>query len=139
MRRKWELVLIVSMLVAALAVSAGCGNKAKKISPTTTGSEVKIADFAFSPATVTVTAGMEITWINEDSTVHTVTGTDFDSGEIKPVQSYKHTFSSAGTYDYHCSIHPSMKGQVVVTGGGASTETVPKTPTQPTSPATPGY
>ncbi len=134
--KKLLLGTVLCVLVAALLISAGCGKKTKKISPTTTGSEVRIANFAFSPDTITVTAGMEITWINEDSTVHTVTGADFESGEIKPGQSYNHAFSNPGTYDYHCSIHSSMTGQVVVTGSGASTGTVPPPPKPP---ATPGY
>ena len=130
------LVTVLCVLVAALAVFGGCGKKAEKTTPKTTENEVKIANFAFSPDTITVTTGTEITWINEDSTVHTVTGADFESGEIKPGQSFNHTFSSPGTYDYHCSIHSSMTGQVVVTGGGASTGTAPPPPKPP---ATPGY
>jgi len=130
------LVTVLCVLVAALAVFAGCGKKAEKTTPKTTENEIKIANFAFSPDTITVTTGTEITWINEDSTVHTVTGADFESGEIKPGQSFNHTFSSPGTYDYHCSIHSSMTGQVVVTGGGASTGTAPPPPKPP---ATPGY
>lgn len=122
--KKLLLVTVFCVLVAALLVSAGCRKSTKKVSPTTENA-VQIADFAFNPDTITVTAGMEITWTNEDSTVHTVTGADFESGEIKPAQSYNHAFSSPGTYDYHCSIHPSMTGQVVVTGGGKSTETLP--------------
>jgi len=130
------LVTVLCVLVAALLVSAGCGKKARTTTPKTTENAVKIANFAFSPDTITVTTGTKITWINEDSTVHTVTGAGFESGEIKPGQSYNHAFSSPGTYDYHCSIHSSMTGQVIVTGGGASTETVPPPPKPP---ATPGY
>ena len=136
MKRKWALLPMVGIAVAALIFFAGCGKKAEKTTPKTKENAVKIANFAFSPDTITVTAGTEITWINEDSTVHTVTGAGFESGEIKPGQSYNHAFSSPGTYDYHCSIHSSMTGQVVVTGGGASTETVPPPPKPP---ATPGY
>jgi plastocyanin len=140
MRRKWELVLIVSILVAALAVSAGCGKKAKKISPTTTGSEVKIANFAFNPGEITVTLGTEVTWINEDSTVHTVTDTDLDSGEIKPGESFKYTFPAPGTYEYHCSIHPSMTGKVVVSSSGSTGATTPTMPSSPEPPPPPpGY
>jgi len=128
-------VTVLCILIAALLISAGCGKKTKTTTPRTTENAVKIANFTFSPDTVTVTAGMEITWTNEDSTVHTVTGIDFDSGEIKPGQSYKHTFSSPGTYDYVCSIHPSMKGKVIVTGESSSdTE-----PTIPEPPTPPGY
>lgn len=121
--RKPVTAVILCVLVAALMISAGCGKKAEKTTPTTTGNEVRIANFAFSPDTITVKAGTKVTWTNEDSTVHTVSATDFESGEIKPGQSYSRTFSTPGTYDYRCSIHPSMTGKVIVTGGGSSSGT----------------
>ena len=137
--KKLLVVTVLCMLVAALLISAGCGKKAQTTTPKTSTNAVEIVNFAFNPDTITVAAGTEVTWTNNGNTAHTVTGTNFESGEIQPGQSYKHTFSSAGTYDYHCSIHTSMTGQVVVTGGGASTETVPTTPAPTTPSAPPGY
>jgi plastocyanin len=71
---------------------------------------------AFDPATVTISAGESVTWTNEDSAGHTVVA---DNGEFKSDTlgnggSFSFTFDKAGTYPYHCSIHPSMKGTVVV-------------------------
>lgn len=79
--------------------------------------EVFIQGMAFSPATLTVTAGTTVKWTNKDGVTHTVTSdnTLFDSGNVLPNGIYSYTFSTAGTYTYHCSIHTSMKGTVVVT------------------------
>lgn len=77
---------------------------------------VTIKDFSFDPADLTVKVGTVVTWKNGGGTDHTV---DFDdgsisSGKIAPGISATHIFKSAGTFSYHCSIHPRMKGRVVV-------------------------
>lgn len=59
-----------------------------------------------------------VTWTNYDVSAHTVTSTNnmFDSGNINSGESYTHTFTAAGTYQYYCIYHPWMTGTVVVTG-----------------------
>jgi len=76
---------------------------------------VQIKNFAFAPASQTVTAGQTVTWKNDDTTDHTVTADDnsFDSGLLAPGKTFTHTFAAAGTYAYHCVIHPNMTGTVV--------------------------
>lgn len=71
---------------------------------------------AFDPSEIHVKAGSTITWTNTDDTPHTVTADDgsFESGFISPGQSWSHTFSKRGTYSYHCTPHPTMKGTVIV-------------------------
>ncbi len=78
---------------------------------------VSIKDFAFDPPSIDIPAGTTVTWTNQDSTAHTVDGDqgEFESGNLDPGQSYSETFDTPGTYIYHCDIHPSMKGTVVVT------------------------
>lgn len=75
---------------------------------------VMITSFSFQPETVTVAKGATVTWTNQDPMAHTVTGTDFDSGSVGSGQTYSHVFDKAGTYEYHCTIHPSMKGTIIV-------------------------
>lgn len=77
---------------------------------------VSIANFAFNPATITIPALTEVTFTNNDSTVHTVTADDgsFDSGQIAPRKIFRHAFETPGTFGYHCLIHTTMKGGVVV-------------------------
>ena len=80
--------------------------------------KVTIKDFSFSPATITVKKGTTVTWTNQDSTSHTVTsttGTTLNSNTLKPGDTYQVTFNEVGTFDYHCKIHSSMTGSVLVT------------------------
>lgn len=77
---------------------------------------VDIANFAFSPAEMTVAKGATVTWTNRDSVEHTITSGLFDSGNIKNGESFSFAFTQAGAFEYHCSIHPSMKGKITVTG-----------------------
>lgn len=76
--------------------------------------EVSIKDSAFNPKSVTVLKGDTVRWTNLDSTAHTITGSTFDSGTLQEGESYDFPCANAGTYEYHCSIHPSMKGTVIV-------------------------
>jgi plastocyanin len=79
---------------------------------------VTIVDFSFRPSAVFVGPGDSVTWTNEGAAPHTATanGGAFDSGELGPGGSYTYTFDSGGVFPYHCEIHPSMRGMVVVTG-----------------------
>lgn len=97
---------------AATATSSGT---AMAVSITTTGS------FAFSPATITIKVGTTVTWTNNTSVPHTVTSDDnttFDSGLNTPIAAnggtFSFTFTKAGTFAYHCQIHPFMKATVIV-------------------------
>lgn len=87
-------------------------------SPTPTGgpTAVKITSFAFDPANITVTVGTTVTWTNLDSVSHTVTSDTgvFESGTLSHNATFSYTFNSRGTFNYFCSLHPSMKGKVVV-------------------------
>ena len=78
---------------------------------------VSIKNMAFLPASLSVTSGTTVTWVNNDGIAHTVTADDgtFDSGSIAPGNSFTHTFNSVVTVNYHCSIHPMMTGAVTVT------------------------
>jgi len=80
---------------------------------------VRITNFAFAPADITVVAGTTVTWTNEDTTQHDVFAppVGLQSPVLNQNDSYAHTFSSPGTYRYICSIHPFMHGTVVVTSG----------------------
>lgn len=86
---------------------------------------VAIAGFAFDPAAVTVSVGDSVTWTNGDGVGHTATadGGAFDTGTIAGGGSDSVTFSAAGTFAYHCTIHPAMTGTISVqaaSGGGAA-------------------
>ena len=78
--------------------------------------EVEISDFAFSPPSLEVEVGTEVTWANADPTPHTVTaeGGAFDSGTLDPEQGFSTVFEQAGEFRYVCEIHPTMRGVVRV-------------------------
>lgn len=80
---------------------------------------VSIADMSFKPAEISVKKGTKVTWTNNDGIAHTVTETDGKTGpsspEMAPGSSYSFTYDEAGTFSYHCSIHPDMTGTVTVT------------------------
>jgi plastocyanin len=73
-------------------------------------------DFIFRPSRIEVAAGTAIEWSNQGQVVHTVTAEDrsFDSGDIEPGTRHRITFARPGTYSYHCTPHPFMRGVVVV-------------------------
>ncbi len=83
---------------------------------------VDIKGFAFQPATLTVPPDTVVTWTNQDNTPHTVTSIDgkFDSGSLNKGQEFSFNFTEPGVYDYHCKIHPSMRGQIEVTSEKAA-------------------
>src|SRR5215472_8940858 len=84
--------------------------------PISTGNSVSIANFAFSPASLTVKVGTKVSWTNNDSVTHTVTADKgaFNSGPLTPGSTFSFTFTKAGTYSYHCNIHRSMMATIVV-------------------------
>ena len=109
------LVAVLTFVSVAGAQKASVvGTQIQKKQATRT---VVIQGFSFNPAHITVKRGTRVTWINRDMTKHTATASNgaFDSGVLRPGQSYSHTFKTAGrTNKYHCEIHPFMKGSVVV-------------------------
>lgn len=80
---------------------------------------IEIKDFAFTPATIKIKAGTTVTWTNKDSVQHNVVADKESSDAPKSEllakdESYEFTFNKPGTYSYHCSPHPNMKGTVIV-------------------------
>ncbi len=83
--------------------------------PSSGGSSVSIANFAFSPQRLTVKVGTKVTWTNKDSLTHTVTANGGAFNQIVPPGStFSFTFTKAGTYSYHCAIHPFMTATIIV-------------------------
>ena len=86
----------------------------------TAANSVEISNFAFSPASITVKKGTTVTWTNKDSVRHDVIADDpSDAAPNGPLldqgKTYSFTFTKVGTYSYHCTPHPYMKGTVAVT------------------------
>lgn len=80
---------------------------------------IAIKNFAFSPAILTIKTGTTVTWMNQDGAVHQIasdpgTPVAFNSGLLDTGKSYPFTFTQPGTYTYFCTVHPSMKGTIIV-------------------------
>jgi plastocyanin len=81
------------------------------------GTQVAMKGIKFNPASVTVSAGDTVTWTNDDTVGHDVTGDGFKSGDPGAMQNgdtFEHAFDKAGTFDYVCTVHPGMAGSVKV-------------------------
>ena len=102
-----------------IPVTATGNTKPKPVKAAAAGS-VAIKDFSFGPKSITVNVGDTVSWTNTGKQPHTATGSGFDTGTLKQGQSASHTFSSAGTFNYICTIHPFMKGTVVVAAAAGS-------------------
>ncbi|MDO8642365.1 MAG: cupredoxin family copper-binding protein [Candidatus Woesearchaeota archaeon] len=88
---------------------------------------VSINNLAFSPAAITVNEGDSVIWTNNDNAPHTITADNnaFESGTKQHGQTFSHTFDHAGTFAYHCTIHPGMAGRVVVQAPPTAPESDP--------------
>jgi plastocyanin len=112
----WICVLTVlagsglSLLVASSETAA----QAQQKGPASV--EVKIDNFSFGPAQLTVPSGTTVTWTNRDDIPHTVVSDDkaFKSKVLDTDEKFSFTFTKPGTYPYFCSVHPKMTGKVVV-------------------------
>ena len=117
--RTWIFAAIVLMallagtrqdIFAASSPAAGASDATAK------EAAVKIDNFSFSPATITVPAGTTVRWTNRDDIPHTVVSDDkvFKSKALDTDEDFTYTFTKPGTYSYFCSIHPKMTAKVVV-------------------------
>jgi plastocyanin len=79
------------------------------------GTAVAVDNFAFSPATLMARVGQQVTWTNKQGVAHTVTANGGAFNHPMPSgATFSFTFTKAGTFAYHCTIHPSMQGTIVV-------------------------
>jgi plastocyanin len=122
-RCRWVALLLgavgaASLLAAALPelTEAGEAVSGAAASPAT----VKIDNFAFAPATLTVTAGTTVTWKNDDDSPHRIGDKDgtFKSAALDTDDTFSHTFGAPGEYPYICTIHPYMAGKIIVKPAG---------------------
>lgn len=82
--------------------------------PQNNESSINIANFSFSPKELKIVTGTKVTWTNNDSAPHQIISNTFNSEILSNGQSFSFVFNNKGSYDYHCAIHPSMTGKIIV-------------------------
>lgn len=75
---------------------------------------VTIQNFAFNPGTLTVKQGETVTWMNQDAATHKIKSDTFNSPDLNQGDKFEFIFNNKGSFDYNCSIHPSMTGKIIV-------------------------
>ena len=126
------IVLIILVAAAAFAINHKSTNKPSQTNSNTNSSStssssgnqpltgtINIKNMMFTPSQITVAKGGTVTWTNNDNTTHTVIDDLSNvggpaSGDIPPGGTYSFTFTKTGSFQYHCQIHPSMRGTIVV-------------------------
>ncbi len=126
MKKYLTLLLIIVFTASILFMGISCGNGgAPEVEEEeTTGEvieegsetdhEVIIENFAFDSSDLTIKVGDTVTWTNNDGASHTVKMDTLESDNLSKGDTFSFTFSDAGTYEYICSIHPSMNGKIIV-------------------------
>jgi plastocyanin len=131
--RHWRAVLVSGLALSLMPrVSAATGS-------------VKVQDFGFLPDEINLSVGDQVTWLNTGEVTHTVvsnraTQERFDSGTMEPGKTFRHTFTSSGTFSYSCEIYPPMRGLIRVaepdTKTTGATAVAPLDDTTTTTPTT---
>lgn len=113
MRRPPRTAVAALLLLPLLGVACGGGDDGGESAGPAEPGTVAVVDNKFEPEEIEVAPGDTVTWVWEGAVNHNVKGEGFES----PVQkdgTYEREFSSAGEYEYICTLHPGMKGKVVV-------------------------
>jgi len=114
-----SLALTAAVVILAAAVFLVFGKLRHHNAEAAEANAVTIDNYQFAPATLTIPAGTTVTWVNQDSDIHSVAADDgdpmmFKSAGLDTDDKFTFTFAKAGTYLYHCTLHPHMTGKIVV-------------------------
>jgi plastocyanin len=103
-------------LAAGAALGVMLGTSTVAAGPPAAEPRIEITKHSFSLPTVSVPAGATVTWVNHDDDVHTVVSTTalFRSPGLDTDDSYSYRFTTPGTYEYFCTLHPLMVGKIIV-------------------------
>jgi plastocyanin len=119
------LVLCNTLLAACGGQSGGANDPVEKAGNTPQAADreaatvqIRIDNFTFEPAEVTIPAGTKVTWVNHDDVPHTATSTarprQFDSGTLDTDEQFSHVFATPGTFDYFCALHKHMTARIII-------------------------
>src|SRR4051812_45858851 len=107
MLRRFYCIAIAVLLVGCTEVPPKSVSKPQEV-------EIRIDNFAFSPASATIAPGTKVTWVNHDDVPHTATSTSkaFTSAALDTDEKFSFVFTQPGTFPYYCAVHPHMTGQI---------------------------
>lgn len=111
-------ILYITIIALLMAIVAGRRTTSAAVPAAlpAAAAEVKIDNFTFTPATLKVAVGTVVTWTNRDDIPHNVVSDDksIKSKALDTDEKFTYTFAKPGSYPYFCSLHPKMKGTIVV-------------------------
>jgi plastocyanin len=116
MKRK-SLLFVMMLMALSVTLMVACSKSKYDSGNNNNPNTIYMKGMVFSNTSLSIKTGTTVTWMNDDNTTHTVTADDgsFDSGNLAAGSSFTHTFTSTGTFAYHCKIHSNMTGVIVVT------------------------
>lgn len=116
MKFKYYTMIGIILVIYGVVTISGCAQNQQNTSQNSSSATVMIQNFAYNPNTLTVKAGTNVTWVNQDSAIHDVASDSgaFASKDLAKGESYTHNFTKPGEYSYHCNEHPSMTGKIIV-------------------------
>jgi plastocyanin len=118
MKTKLSLILLIGILLTACR-GTSVSTSTTTPPPNQSGeAKVSIANFAFDPVTLSIKTGTTVTWTNNDTVAHNVLSDDgsWGSSSLAKGATFTYTFTQAGTFPYHCGVHPTMKATIIVVG-----------------------
>lgn len=109
-------LFVATVAIVIYSCSKSSSSSQQAPDPTTGGPAVSIQNFAFAPDTIRIKAGQTVTWTNKDTAPHTATSLSgaFGSNDLSTNQTFQFTFNTAGTFSYHCTVHPMMATAYVI-------------------------
>ena len=110
-KKVFRAILMLFFAVVFTSCSSNTNSSDAKNSQTPA---VSIENSSFNPSNLTVQKGAKVEWTNNDTTAHNIKAPSFNSPDLEKGETFEFTFTTAGTYDYSCGIHPTMKGKIVV-------------------------
>ena len=117
---KKHFILVLVVIAGATVMIAGCTSSSNPspgpVTSTSSQNPVAVQNYAFSPSMLTIQKGANVTWKNDDSVQHSIVSDSpaFSSPLLNTGDTYTYQFNNSGSFPYHCSIHPYMKGTIVV-------------------------
>jgi plastocyanin len=112
-RASWRRLIVAMGAFAGMLV---VGSSVPAAAPPGEAPSIEIRQHQYRPSALTVEVGSTVTWVNHDEDIHTVTSSDevFTSRGIDTDETFSHTFTKSGTYQYFCRLHPLMTATIIV-------------------------